>query len=73
MSKLQKKMWLQLDGVVSSLNKTELNGIFQFDSLEKLDDNKTCYVSKKVHTGIFYLIPTEVAEKSIIEPQPKYY
>jgi len=72
MSKLQKKMWIKLDNVTSLLNKTNLTGYFQFDSFEKEDSSTTCYVTRKINNGMHYSIPSEVAERELCNPQPKY-
>lgn len=72
MNKLNKKEWLHLEDIESLMNKTILNGDFQFDSYEKEDDSKTCYVTEKFGNGMCYMINSDVAEKSKMAPQPKY-
>jgi len=69
---LGKKIWIRLDNIRSiGINKKVLTGDFQFDSFESEHDNKTCYVTKRFGNGMHYMIPSEMAEKSIMIPQPR--
>ena len=64
---MKKGQFLNLNNITSQgVNNKVLNGIYRFDSFEKLDDNTTCYVTKKIGNGMNYLINVTDAEDSLI-------
>ena len=70
---INKKSWIRLDNVRSiGFNKALLSGDFQFDSYEREDDDKTCYVSRRFGNGMCYMIQSELAAKFLMIPQPKH-
>ena len=63
---MKKGIFLNIENVVSIINKTKISGIYRFDSFEKLDNKETCYVTKKLNSGFNYLVKVEEIKDSII-------